>query len=188
MIRNVTSDFVVWLRVCRFKRNGLIDQRSARLLWRLHLQWPYRDSNCVVAAYSRVYPEEMAAVALALVASHLSGRCLCYGRSRTLHCGCPHCLLRHHSRFLDVSHHGQQYHLEGWWNLANKNPQIFPFFNVQHLFFPQQNGPSNYLSRLWWYCIFTYFERNVGGVVPRRYEWPLPWPRHFLSKYPDRNS
>lgn len=135
MIRNVTSDFVVWLRVCRFKRNGLIDQRSARLLWRLHLQWPYRDSNCVVAAYSRVYPEEMAAVALALVASHLSGRCLCYGRSRTLHCGCPHCLLRHHSRFLDVSHHGQQYHLEGWWNLANKNPQIFPFLYFQHLFF-----------------------------------------------------
>ncbi|XP_046655371.1 phosphatidylcholine:ceramide cholinephosphotransferase 2-like isoform X2 [Daphnia pulicaria] len=52
----------------------------------------------------------------------------------------------------------------------------------------KQNGPSNYLSKLWWYCIFTYFERNVGGVVPRRYEWPLPWPRHFLSKYPDRNS
>lgn len=55
------------------------------------------------------------------------------------------------------------------------------------LFFFQQNGPANYLSRLWWYRIFTYFERNVGGVVPRRYEWPLPWPRHFLSKYPDRD-
>ncbi|KAK4029307.1 phosphatidylcholine:ceramide cholinephosphotransferase 2 isoform X2 [Daphnia magna] len=51
----------------------------------------------------------------------------------------------------------------------------------------KQNGPANYLSRLWWYRIFTYFERNVGGVVPRRYEWPLPWPRHFLSKYPDRD-
>lgn len=52
----------------------------------------------------------------------------------------------------------------------------------------QQRGPSNYLSRLWWYRIFLYFEGNVGGVVPRRYEWPLPWPRQFLSKYPDRDS
>jgi shingomyelin synthase len=65
----------------------------------------------------------------------------------------------------------------------------FSLFYISNIFFfSQQNGPSNYLSRLWWYCIFTYFERNVGGVVPRRYEWPLPWPRHFLSKYPDRNS
>jgi len=52
----------------------------------------------------------------------------------------------------------------------------------------KQNGPSNHLARLWWYRIFLYFERNIGGVVPRRYEWPLPWPRHFLSKYPDRDS
>lgn len=52
----------------------------------------------------------------------------------------------------------------------------------------KQSGPSNHLSRLWWYRIFMYFERNIGGVVPRRYEWPLPWPRHFLSKYPDRDS
>ena len=113
----LTVCLVAWHFVLT-KRNGIIDQWSTRLLRWLHLQWTHRDSNRVVAAYSRIYPEEMAAVTLALVASHLSGRCLCYGRSRTLHCGCPHCVLRHYSSFLDVSHHGLQYHLEGWWNVA----------------------------------------------------------------------
>ncbi|XP_042901050.1 phosphatidylcholine:ceramide cholinephosphotransferase 1 [Parasteatoda tepidariorum] len=40
-------------------------------------------------------------------------------------------------------------------------------------------GNNNYLSRIWWFSIFSYFEKNVGGVVPRQYEWPLPWPRRF---------
>lgn len=47
-------------------------------------------------------------------------------------------------------------------------------------------GNQNYLSRLWWFCMFEYFERNVRGVVPRLYEWPLPWPRRFVKR--DRNS
>jgi len=51
----------------------------------------------------------------------------------------------------------------------------------------KQSSPTNFLSRLWWYRIFTYFERNVGGVVPRRYQWPLPWPRQLVAKYPDRD-
>ncbi|KAF8771179.1 Phosphatidylcholine:ceramide like protein [Argiope bruennichi] len=40
-------------------------------------------------------------------------------------------------------------------------------------------GTNNFLSRIWWFSIFNYFEKNVGGVVPRQYEWPLPWPRRF---------
>uniref|UniRef100_A0A131YR68 Shingomyelin synthase n=1 Tax=Rhipicephalus appendiculatus TaxID=34631 RepID=A0A131YR68_RHIAP len=41
---------------------------------------------------------------------------------------------------------------------------------------------NNYLSRSWWFSLFTYFEKNVGGVVPRQYEWPLPWPRRWLPR------
>lgn len=41
---------------------------------------------------------------------------------------------------------------------------------------------NNYLSRSWWFPLFSYFEKNVGGVVPRQYEWPLPWPRRWLPR------
>ncbi|CAN7994004.1 unnamed protein product [Ixodes hexagonus] len=44
---------------------------------------------------------------------------------------------------------------------------------------PSQN---NYLARTWWFPIFSYFEKNVGAVVPRQYEWPLPWPRRWLPR------
>lgn len=73
--------------------------------------------------------------------------------------------------------------LKVWFIIISQSFKIILIFIIQ-----QQNGPSNYLARLWWFRIFSYFERNVGGVVPRRYEWPLPWPRNFLSKYPDRDS
>lgn len=52
----------------------------------------------------------------------------------------------------------------------------------------KQSGPNNFLSRVWWYPMFRYFEGNVGGPVPRQYEWPLPWPRRFLAKHPNRDS
>lgn len=52
----------------------------------------------------------------------------------------------------------------------------------------KQNGPNNFLARLWWFPIFKYFEKNVGGPVPRQYEWPLPWPRWCHGKHPNRNS
>ncbi|KAG8233362.1 hypothetical protein J437_LFUL005823 [Ladona fulva] len=52
----------------------------------------------------------------------------------------------------------------------------------------KQKGPNNFLSRVWWYPMFRYFEGNVGGPVPRQYEWPLPWPRRFLAKHPNRDS
>ncbi|XP_011305541.1 phosphatidylcholine:ceramide cholinephosphotransferase 2 isoform X3 [Fopius arisanus] len=52
----------------------------------------------------------------------------------------------------------------------------------------KQYGPNNFLARLWWFPLFKYFEKNVGGVVPRQYDWPLPWPRRFLAKHPNRDS
>lgn len=43
------------------------------------------------------------------------------------------------------------------------------------------NGYNHYMiQREWWYWAFTYLERNVRGPVPRRYDWPLPWPRTKL--------
>ncbi|XP_011341853.2 phosphatidylcholine:ceramide cholinephosphotransferase 2 isoform X4 [Ooceraea biroi] len=57
--------------------------------------------------------------------------------------------------------------------------------NNSHL---KQHGPNNFLARLWWFPIFKYFEKNVGGTVPRQYDWPLPWPRRFLAKHPNRDS
>lgn len=51
--------------------------------------------------------------------------------------------------------------------------------NNQSLKNPSQN---NYLARTWWFPIFSYFEKNVGAVVPRQYEWPLPWPRRWLPR------
>ncbi|XP_037072867.1 phosphatidylcholine:ceramide cholinephosphotransferase 1-like isoform X2 [Pollicipes pollicipes] len=52
----------------------------------------------------------------------------------------------------------------------------------------KESGPNNYLSRIWWFFIFRYFERNVSGPVPRHYEWPLPWPRCLQNKRPERTS
>ncbi|KAB7502925.1 Phosphatidylcholine:ceramide cholinephosphotransferase 1 [Armadillidium nasatum] len=52
----------------------------------------------------------------------------------------------------------------------------------------KDSGSNNFFERLWWYPLFQYFERNVQGVVPRHYEWPLPWPRRWSSKNPQRTS
>ncbi|XP_047737044.1 phosphatidylcholine:ceramide cholinephosphotransferase 1 isoform X2 [Hyalella azteca] len=52
----------------------------------------------------------------------------------------------------------------------------------------KESGPHNHLSRIWWFPIFQYFEGNVGGTVPRQYEWPLPWPRRWGAKLPQRTS
>ncbi|KOB78239.1 putative spingomyelin synthetase [Operophtera brumata] len=49
---------------------------------------------------------------------------------------------------------------------------------------PHRSGAGGYnsymIQREWWYALFSYLERNVRGPVPRRYEWPLPWPRTKL--------
>ncbi|RWS08552.1 spingomyelin synthetase-like protein, partial [Dinothrombium tinctorium] len=62
------------------------------------------------------------------------------------------------------------------------------------LMFP---SPTNYMSRVWWFILFQYFEcapherkrtcesqarplcncDTPISVIPRSFEWPLPWPR-----------
>ena len=59
---------------------------------------------------------------------------------------------------------------------------------IRNFFYFQQHGPNNFLARLWWFPLFKYFEKNIGGPVPRQYDWPLPWPRRFLTKHPNRDS
>lgn len=44
------------------------------------------------------------------------------------------------------------------------------------------SSQNNFIARVWWFPLFNYFEKNVGGVVPRQYEWPLPWPRRWLPR------
>ncbi|CAH0545741.1 unnamed protein product [Brassicogethes aeneus] len=46
----------------------------------------------------------------------------------------------------------------------------------------KQYSPNNHIGREWWFCAFMYFEKNVGGPLPRQFDWPLPWPRRFHSK------
>ncbi|CAG2103356.1 unnamed protein product [Medioppia subpectinata] len=57
---------------------------------------------------------------------------------------------------------------------------------------------TNYLSRVWWYQIFVFFEtghpttdrlmagdrtdNQFGQMIPRSFSWPLPWPRVFRRK------
>jgi len=39
----------------------------------------------------------------------------------------------------------------------------------------QQNIPSNHLSRVWWWRIIVWFEKNVRHPVPNEFELPRPW-------------
>ena len=32
----------------------------------------------------------------------------------------------------------------------------------------------NYMSQFWWFCVFKYFEGNVGRPIPKGFNWPLP--------------
>ncbi|XP_063817795.1 phosphatidylcholine:ceramide cholinephosphotransferase 1 [Pseudophryne corroboree] len=46
----------------------------------------------------------------------------------------------------------------------------------------KEASASNLLSRVWWYRPFQYFERNIQGIVPCSYQWPIP-----LSWLPTRH-
>lgn len=41
------------------------------------------------------------------------------------------------------------------------------------------NAADNYYSRAWWYRIFQFFEKNIGGKVPNDYDWPFWWIRRW---------
>ncbi|CAG9815925.1 unnamed protein product [Phaedon cochleariae] len=44
------------------------------------------------------------------------------------------------------------------------------------------HSSNNLLGREWWFSMFLYFEGNVGGPLPRQFDWPLPWPRRWHLK------
>ncbi|KAG5885436.1 hypothetical protein JTB14_020772 [Gonioctena quinquepunctata] len=46
----------------------------------------------------------------------------------------------------------------------------------------KQHSPNNFLGREWWFSMFLYFERNVEGPLPKKFNWPLPWPRRWHLK------
>jgi len=41
------------------------------------------------------------------------------------------------------------------------------------------DNKQNYLSRVWWWTIFRYFEKNVPENLPLKFGWPIP---RFLLK------
>ncbi|XP_060789276.1 phosphatidylcholine:ceramide cholinephosphotransferase 1 [Neoarius graeffei] len=51
-----------------------------------------------------------------------------------------------------------------WWYHSLANQQCL-----------KQDSQINAFSRVWWFRLFNYFERNVQGVVPRHYQMLLPW-------------
>ncbi|KAM4704139.1 phosphatidylcholine:ceramide cholinephosphotransferase 1 isoform 1-T2 [Rhinophrynus dorsalis] len=51
-----------------------------------------------------------------------------------------------------------------WWYHTMANQKVL-----------KESSPTNLLSHVWWFRPFQYFERNVQGVVPRTYQWPIPW-------------
>ncbi|XP_057667125.1 phosphatidylcholine:ceramide cholinephosphotransferase 2-like isoform X2 [Diorhabda carinulata] len=46
----------------------------------------------------------------------------------------------------------------------------------------KQHSPNNLMGREWWFSLFLYFEGNVGGPIPRQFNWPFPWPRRWHLK------
>ncbi|CAN7937565.1 unnamed protein product, partial [Ixodes hexagonus] len=56
------------------------------------------------------------------------------------------------------------------------------YHNLANNQFLKNPSPYNYLARTWWFPLFSYFEENVGSVVPHQYEWPLSWPRSWLPR------
>jgi len=44
---------------------------------------------------------------------------------------------------------------------------------------------QNYLSKVWWWYFFRYFERNVPCNLPLKFGWPVPKRlRHFKISTP----
>ncbi|XP_036448483.1 phosphatidylcholine:ceramide cholinephosphotransferase 1 [Colossoma macropomum] len=57
-----------------------------------------------------------------------------------------------------------------WWYHTMANQQ-----------FLKQTSQGNPFSRVWWFCLFRYFEQNVHGIVPRNYQLPVPMPLPWRS-------
>ncbi|XP_076842324.1 phosphatidylcholine:ceramide cholinephosphotransferase 2 [Brachyhypopomus gauderio] len=51
-----------------------------------------------------------------------------------------------------------------------------------------RDSPHNYLSRVWWGCLFEFMERNVSGPVPCTFSCPLALPTVLCKKPFERYS
>ncbi|XP_077180437.1 phosphatidylcholine:ceramide cholinephosphotransferase 2-like isoform X2 [Paroedura picta] len=49
-----------------------------------------------------------------------------------------------------------------WWYHALANHQ-----------WQKKASPQNYLSKVWWFGIFVFLEKNVLGTIPGSYSWPI---------------
>ncbi|MEE6508412.1 hypothetical protein FKM82_021010 [Ascaphus truei] len=38
------------------------------------------------------------------------------------------------------------------------------------------SSPTNFLSRVWWFPVFFFFEKNVQACIPCCFSWPISWP------------
>ena len=45
---------------------------------------------------------------------------------------------------------------------------------TKHELLKSKENSDNYLNKIWWWYIFTYFEGHVPEKLPREYGWPLP--------------
>lgn len=45
---------------------------------------------------------------------------------------------------------------------------------ANHQVLKDSDNSDNYLQKVWWWYIFTYFEGQVPVKLPRQYGWPLP--------------
>lgn len=104
----------------------------------------------------------------------------------TLYSRCYYCILCHHSFILDISYSCQQHSIKSKFSCSligfACSCMVDLIFNY---FVFQKSGPNNFIAREWWFIMFQYFEKNIGGPVPRLYDWPLPWPRRWHSKSRD---
>lgn len=46
----------------------------------------------------------------------------------------------------------------------------------------QEHSSTNYYSREWWFRLFRFFEKNVGGRVPNDFDFPVWWPKQLTEE------
>ncbi|KAM6949256.1 phosphatidylcholine:ceramide cholinephosphotransferase 2-like [Aplochiton taeniatus] len=54
--------------------------------------------------------------------------------------------------------------------------RIFWWYHTMANTHALREDPHNYLSKTWWNCVFHFLERNVQGVVPVVFCWPVSLP------------
>ncbi|XP_063316131.1 phosphatidylcholine:ceramide cholinephosphotransferase 2 [Pelobates fuscus] len=52
-----------------------------------------------------------------------------------------------------------------WWYHAMANEKAL-----------KSSSPTNFLSRVWWFPVFSFFEKSVQANIPCCFSWPITWP------------